>query len=72
MKKKANQIMKGAKTNQGEKKTTQRIPLLGVNGGLNNKKIIMKRMVTKEKRELWGIKRINERYKPKQLPTYNM
>jgi hypothetical protein len=33
---------------------------MGVNGGLNNRKIIIRGMVTKEKRELWGIKRTNE------------
>jgi len=45
---------------------------MGVNGGVNNRKIIMRGMVTKEKGELWGIKRTIEKYKLKQLPTYNM
>jgi hypothetical protein len=45
---------------------------MGVNAGLNNKKIVMRGMMTKEKRELWGIKKTNERYKIKQLPTYSM
>jgi hypothetical protein len=38
---------------------------MGVNGRLNNRKILMHGMVTKEKRELWGKKRTNERYKLK-------
>jgi hypothetical protein len=28
-------------------------------------------VVSKEKKELWGIKRTNEKYELKQLPTYN-
>jgi len=36
--------------------TTQKIPLMGAKGGLNNRTIIMWRVVTKEKKELWGIK----------------
>jgi len=38
---------------------------MSVNGGLNNKKIIVRGMVIKEKKELWGIKRTNEKYKLK-------
>ncbi len=29
-------------------------------------------MVIKKKRELWGIKRMDEKYELRQLPTYNM
>jgi hypothetical protein len=32
--------------------------MMNANGGLNNKQITMKKVVTKEKRELWGIKGI--------------
>jgi hypothetical protein len=57
--------------NWGEKRTTQRIHLIDVNGGLNNKQITLRKVVNKEKQELWAIKGTNERYELKQLPTYN-
>jgi hypothetical protein len=57
--------------NYGEKMTIQRIRLADVNGGLNNKQIALRKVVSKEKKELWGIKRTNEKYELKQLPTYN-
>jgi hypothetical protein len=45
---------------------------MGFNGGLNNRKILMRGMVIKEKKKkLWGIKRLNERYNLKQLFTYS-
>jgi len=43
---------------------------MNANGGLNNKQITLKRVVTKEKRELRGIKGRDKRYELKQLPTY--
>jgi hypothetical protein len=43
---------------------------MNANGGLNNKQITLKRMVTKGKSELWGIKGTNKRYELK-LPTYS-
>jgi hypothetical protein len=46
--------------------------LTSANGGLNNKKIALKGFMTKKKKELWGMKRTNEKYELKQLPTYNM
>jgi hypothetical protein len=46
--------------NWGKKRTIQRIHLANVNGGLNNKQIALRKVVTKEKRELWGIKGTNE------------
>jgi hypothetical protein len=46
--------------NWGEKRTTQRIRLADVNGGLNDKQIALRKMVSKEKKELWGIKGTNE------------
>jgi predicted NUDIX family phosphoesterase len=58
--------------NKGKKKTTQRIPVIIANKRFNNEKITLKGVVTKEKKKLWGIKRIYERYELKQSSTYNM
>ncbi len=44
---------------------------MNANGGPNNKQITLKRVVTKEKKELWGIKRMDKRYELKKLPTYS-
>jgi hypothetical protein len=43
-----------------------------MNGRLNNRQLAMKGMVTNEKRKLKSIKRIDERYEPRQLPTYTI
>jgi len=43
---------------------------MGVNGGLNNKQIALRKVMIKKK-ELWKIKKIDERYELIQLPTYN-
>ncbi len=43
---------------------------MGVNGRLNNKQIALMKVMIKKK-ELWNIKRIDERYEVIQLPTYN-
>jgi hypothetical protein len=45
---------------------------MGTNGGLNNRHITFKGMVTKEKKELRNIKITNEWYELVQLPTYNI
>lgn len=45
--------------------------MTNANGGLNNKQIILKGVVIKEMRELWGIKGIDEKHELKQLPTFN-
>jgi hypothetical protein len=58
--------------NKGEKRTTQKIPLMGANGGLNNREIILRGMMIFKKRIVGHLKRTNERYELKQLPTYNM
>jgi hypothetical protein len=58
--------------NKGEKKTTQKMPFIIVNGGFYNGKITLKGVVTKQKKELWGIKRIDEKYELRQSSTYNM
>ncbi len=47
---------------QAKKKTTQRIPLTNINGGLNNRQIVLSGMMIKKKRELRNIKGIDERY----------
>jgi hypothetical protein len=46
-------------------------PMIGANGGLNNKQITLKGLVMKEKSELWGIKGTEERFKLKQMLTYS-
>jgi hypothetical protein len=38
---------------------------MGANGRLNNKKVTLRGMVNKEKRELWGIKKMDKRYELK-------
>jgi hypothetical protein len=45
---------------------------MGVIGRLNNRKVTLKGMVKKEKRELRGIKLTDKRYELKQSPTCNM
>jgi hypothetical protein len=55
----------------GQKKTTQKIPLTSINGGLNNKQLTLKGVVIKEKWELRSIKGTNKTYELKQLPTYD-
>ncbi len=56
----------------GQKKSAQKIPLTSANGRLNNKQIVLRGVVTKEKRELRNLKGIGEMYELKQLPTCNM
>jgi len=47
--KKVSQVTKGMEMNWGEKRTTQRIHLIDVNGGLNNKQIALRKVVSKKK-----------------------
>jgi hypothetical protein len=43
----------GCKNKLGQKEDHPKDPLMGDNGRLNNKKVTLKGMVNKEKRELW-------------------
>jgi hypothetical protein len=47
-------------------------PLTSTNGGLNNRQFTLREVVTKKKQELKRIKKTNERYELKQLPTWSM